>query len=181
MEFRYSSRIRRFIFDIIIAMAFMEPYLLISGKYISNNTASWILNFVMLFIVFKLTASIVTVLESRFHCFTKKGLCQIGEDRFVLHLGKGIYEFNTSSDVEELIYMQANRYKKLLGTDWDKLEICKNGKRIVMLAKPDEKESELTNKELYKVFSMIKAACDLIRDADTYAGDFIECYKSRIY
>ncbi len=96
-----------------------------------------------------------------------------------MQLGNKTYECNIESEIEELLYLQANQYKRFLGTDWDKLEINIKGQRIVLLAKPDEKETDFKEKELYKVFLMIKKASNLVKDTETYAGDFIECYKPR--
>lgn len=175
MQFKYSNRILRFVFDVVTVAILMTPYLVIGEKYVSNNALFWGLNFLMLFTVFKITA----ILVKTFPLFTKTGSCYIKNGILVLQLGKKTYQCSTNFGVEELIYMQANRYKSILGTDWDKLGIRIQKKQIVLLAKPNEEAINMHEKELYKVFLMIKDACCLVEDTDTYAGNFIECYKPR--
>lgn len=173
MEFRYSNRIIRFIFFFVVSMALMDLYGLIAEKYIASNVIYWILDIIFLFLSFRLAETIIVVIEDKFKIFTKKGECHIDKEKLVMHLGKKVYEYNIKDEIEELCYMDEPKFKRALGTDWDKVVINTKQKKLCLLAKPNEKETVLENKELYKVFLMIKEGCDLVRDPDVY---FIDCY-----
>lgn len=179
MEFRYSNRIVSIIFGFIVFIALMEPYIVIGEKYINNDTIFWIVDFVVFITIFRITAALELLLEKKFFCFTKKGSCYIENDLLVINLGGKIYKCNRDHGIEELTYTQSKIFQSLFGISVDKLEICIKGKRIFLLEKPNEDEKELCNRELYKVFLMIKDKCNLIRDMDTYQVDFIECYRSK--
>lgn len=173
MEFRYSNRIIRFTFFFVVSMALMEPYFFIAEKYIASNVIYWILDIIFLFFSFRLAETIIVVIEEKFNFFTKKGKCHIDKEKLVLHLGKKVYECNIEEEIEELGYIEEPKFKRALGSDWDKLVIKTKQKRLCLLARPNEKETVPENKELYKVFLMIRDGSALVRDSET---NIYECY-----
>lgn len=176
MEFRYSKRLIRFVFLAVVSIALSEPYGLISDKYIPEGFISSVLEFVCFCFALKITGIIVVAIENKFPFFTRKGSCHVEKDMLVLHLGNKTYECSTKDGIENLIYMEDKGSKWLIGTDWDTLKIRMKEKTIVLMAKPNEKEAELANKELYKLFLLIRDECNLVKVTDTY---FDECYRAK--
>ena len=176
MEFRYSKRLIRLIFLAVVSIALTEPYWLISDKYIPEGFISSVLGFICFCFALKITDAISVMIENKFLFFTRKGSCHIENDKLVLHLAKRIYQCSTKGGIEEISYMEVQGDKWIFNSDWDTLKIRIREKTIVLMAKPNEKETDLADKELYKLFSLIRDECNLVKVTDTY---FDEYYRAK--
>ncbi len=160
-EFEYSNEFKRVVTAILVFLALDAITTLLINKIVSESISFWIFNVLIALIELRLSTSIVQPIK----LIRDNGSLWISEETATIQLGKKKYIIK-EKNVESIEFFPSTISSVIVGGNWDAVLIKTNKEKVKVLSRPDEKEEEVENRELFHFFERLSSAFELSEEID---------------